>query len=461
MKDAALYTVKKAGDGTTAAIVFANSLVQHGIDILKDDAFNSRELVEGINLCKKLALDYIKANAKKIKINSDDLRFIATTSCNSNEKLGNIIADAINQIGMNGIIQVEKNNLSEESIYFEKTNGYFIKRGYKTSAIPASKSGLQFTLHNPIVAMFTDPINAKTEYLEHAINYAEQNSLPLIILTLKAAPVMADYLTRYLENSNIEIFIVEMSTAIEEMRDQYLDLFAISGTGDILNDISKISKESFAYFDKVIISENKTIFINNEKNNLVDERIKEIKSAKKLKKGTYFENWFNERIAKLQNGVGTLYINAPTTPEMNRLVDLLDDGIRATQSALKEGILVGGGKAYLNIQPYIESIANKNNIGVKVFLKALESPIRQILKNSDETTRVLELVRTKEYTGYDVITRKTFDFMKIGIIDPALVIKSVIESATTAANTILSSGAIIYNEDYEGTGMSVQQFLGE
>lgn len=468
IRQSSVYVSVIAGDGTTAAVIMASSLVKHGAEAIIKEPYKRREIINGFNAVKREALKYIDDTAIKINDDVNSLINIATISVNSDKELGSIIGKAVYDIGYDSVIKVNKKSTSEFNVSFEKIKGYYIDKGYAIQAIPASKRGAKFDLGNPIVAYFTDDINAVSGDIETLVAFAVQNKRPMVILCMSIAPIVADQFAKLIDDRNINIIIIELKMSLEDMQEQIMDLITLSGSGMIINETTKgIDENSFSFFDSARITENQVIFTKEktkDNNGILEthviERIRFIEKQKEENPGKYWQNYYGSRIAKLKDGVGVINVSAPTSPELNAIVDLIDDGVKASQAALKEGIVVGGGKVFINLINHLSSITFSEDeiLGVDIFMKALISPMAKILENAgfpDPENICKEL--SHDNIGYDVISFKKTDLLEDGIIDPASVVKAVLTASVSSAITLLSTGAIVYNEDYENTGLTVNR----
>ncbi len=467
IRQGSIFVSSIVGDGTTAAIVLGADLTIRGIDHLLKNEYPRLEIIKGFNAAKETAIEYIESN-KKIIDNLDTLKEIATISVKQ-EYLGKVIGEAVWDIGVDGIINVQKNPKKNKKIEYIKQKGYSIDKGYNSLSIPAEFRGQKLEIERPVVAMFSDEINFKTPEVDFLVNFAGENKCSIIILALGISPVMSDYFSR-LHQTNIHIYPVDMKTSVDEMQDQYLDLITISNSnGFIINEHKKkeLNNESLSYFEKAVLSENKVLFIKDKlpkkDQNIVDKKIaKRISIITKLKEenqGNYYQRYYGGRIAKLQNGIGILIVSGPTAPEVNAIADFVDDGVKAAQAALKSGYVEGGGKIYANIRKHIDNIEFKpsEQIGVQIFKEALLSPMKKILDNAGMTISNNVIFALPKENGFDVVSFEEVNLFEKGIIDPASVCIAVLNAAVSTSTNLISTGAIVFNEDYDNTGLDVNR----
>lgn len=467
IRQGSIFVSSIVGDGTTAAIVLGADLTIRGIDHLLKNEYSRLEIIKGFNAAKEAAIEYIESN-KKIIDNIDTLKEIATISVKQ-EYLGKVIGEAVWDIGVDGIINVQKNPKKNKRIQYAKQKGYSIDKGYNSLSIPAEFRGQKLEIERPVVAMFSDEINFKTPEVDFLVNFAGENKCSIIILALGISPVMSDYFSR-LHQTNIHIYPVDMKTSVDEMQDQYLDLITISNSnGFIINEHKKkeLNNESLSYFEKAVLSENKVLFIKDKlpkkDQNIVDKKIaKRISIITKLKEenqGNYYQRYYGGRIAKLQNGIGILIVSGPTAPEVNAIADFVDDGVKAAQAALRSGYVEGGGKIYANIRKHIDNIEFKpsEQIGVQIFKEALLSPMKKILDNAGMTISNNVIFALPKENGFDVVSFEEVNLFEKGIIDPASVCIAVLNAAVSTSTNLISTGAIVFNEDYDNTGLDVNR----
>jgi len=433
IKEAARNTVREAGDGTTTATVLAESLLK--------EVNNSNEAVrtikDGINSGLKKINDYL--DKVSVKIEGDMLESVSSISCNNDNELGKIIAEAYTKVGKDGVVLMEES--PTEETYVEVVDGVQIDSGLTSPHFVTDKDKQVCELDNPLVLIVTSEIpNIRKiqKILEHVI----KNKRSLLIVAPVEQQVKAALLMNKVKG-NIKVNIVDPPGFGLTKQDTCEDLaFLVSAkviNEELGDDLDLIDIDCLGEAHTAITNDKNTVLTIDAPEDELQERIKSIqKLIEKEDKNPFLKKKHQQRLAMLSGSVGVVMVGANSKVEMKEKKDRVEDAIYATKAALKEGIVSGGGVALLNASQNLTADA----VGEEILFNAIKSPFNTILENAG-----LEQVapRPKKGLGVDVVTGEAVDMVKSGIIDPVLVTKSALKNAVSVVSTIISADCVISN----------------
>ena len=437
IKEAASKTVSEAGDGTTTATVLAQALLKevYSIDGKKTSI---REIKEGINKALLKVNKYLDKSA--VKIEGDMLRSVSSISCNNDKELGEIIAEAYETVGQNGIVLMENSETNET--YVDVVEGVQIECGLTSTHFVTDKEKNRAELENPLVLIVSSEI-PNIRKIQGVLEHAIKSNRSLLIV----APVSQQVKTALMMNKakgNIKVNIIDLPGFGPTKKDTTEDLAILTGStvideelGDDL-DMVTIDQLGEAEFS---VTDDKTTVITtiDEIQASLEERIKLVEKLIVKEKNSFIKKKLEQRLSMLSGSVGIVKVGADSKVELKEKRDRVEDAIYATKAALKEGIVSGGGVALLNA-----SQENKaKSIGEELLYKAISSPFHTILHNAG--IHIMEGTVDHEGFGVDAISGKRINMIKEGVIDPVLVTKSALKNAVSVVSTIISADCVISN----------------
>ena len=434
IKEAAKNTVREAGDGTTTATVLAESLLK---EINKDEKSSIRDIKTGIKSGLTKVNNYL--DKISVKIEGDMLESVSSISCNNDNELGKIIAEAYTKVGKDGVVLMEES--PTEETYVEIVDGVQIDSGLTSPHFVTDKDKQICELDNPLILTITSEI-PNIRKIQKILEYVIKNKRSLLIVAPVDQQVKAALLMNKVKG-NIKINIIDPPGFGPTKQDTIEDFAFLVGSkvideqlGDDLDliDIDCLGEAHTAITD----DKNTTLTIDTPEEEL-EERIKSIqKLIDKEDKNPFIKKKHQQRLAMLSGIVGIVKVGANSKVEMKEKKDRVEDAIYATKAALKEGIVPGGGVALLNASQKIKA----KTVGEKILLNAIKAPFNTILDNAGIEDKSLSL----EYGyGIDVISGNGVDMVERGIIDPVLVTKSALKNAVSVVSTIISADCVISN----------------
>jgi|TARA_R100001460_G_scaffold5941_3_gene15991 chaperonin GroEL len=436
IKEAAQNTVKEAGDGTTTATVLAEALLKEVNNENWKDA-SIREIKEGIYSGLKKINEYL--DGKAIKVEGDMLKSVSAISCNNDELLGSIIAEAYDKVGKDGVVLMETSETEET--YVELVDGVQIDCGLTSPHFVTNTEKHKCELENPLVLIVSSEIpNIRKiqTILEHVI---KQGRALLIV-----APVAQQVKSALLMNKvkgNIKVNIVDLPGFGPTKKDCTEDLAILTGATvineELGDDLDLISVDHLGEAEFATTDDKSTVITLEEMNEDIEERIDEVVKKIADEKNGFLKKKLESRLAMLSGSVGIIRVGADSKVELKEKKDRVEDAIYATKAALKEGIVPGGGVALLNASQKIST----DNVGEEILLKAIRTPFDTILANAG--IEVMDGTVDHEGYGKDAITGERIDMIKSGIVDPVLVTKSALKNAVSVVSTIISADCVISN----------------
>jgi chaperonin GroEL len=433
IKETAKNTVREAGDGTTTATVLAESLLKE----VNNSEGTIREIKDGIQSGLKKVNNYL--DKISVKIEGDMLESVSSISCNNDSELGKIIAEAYTKVGKDGVVLMEES--PTEETYVDVVDGVQIDSGLTSPHFVTDKDKQVAELDNPLVLIVTSEIPT-IRRIQKVLEYVIKNKRSLLVVAPVEQQVKAALLMNKVKG-NIKVNIIDPPGFGPTKQDTCEDLAFLVG-GKVLNeelgdDLDLIDIDYLGQAHKVITTDKNTVLTIDPPEEELKERIKSIqKLIDKEEKNPFFKKLHRKRLAMLSGSVGVVKVGANSKVEMKEKKDRVEDAIWATKAALKEGIVPGGGVALLNASQKISAKA----VGEEILLKSIASPFNTILSNAGlEQTAA----RPKKGLGVNVVTGKSVDMIKSGIIDPVLVTKSALKNAVSVVNTIISADCVISN----------------
>ena len=434
IKEAAKNTVREAGDGTTTATVLAESLLKE----VNNSKGTTREIKDGIKTGLKKVNDYL--DKISVKIEGDMLESVSSISCNNDEELGKIIAEAYTKVGKDGVVLMEES--PTEETYVEVVDGVQIDSGLTSPHFVTDKDKQVCELDNPLVLIVGSEIpNIRRiqTILEHVIKHKRS----LLIVAPVEQQVKAALLMNKVKG-NIKVNIIDLPGFGPTKQDTVEDLAFLVGA-KVINeqlgdDLDLIDIDCLGEAYTAITDDKNTVLTIDTPEDEMEERIESIKKTiDKWDKNPFIQKKHRQRLAMLSGSVGIVKVGADSKVEMKEKKDRVEYAIYATKAALKEGIVPGGGVALLNAAQKISAKAE----GEEVLLKAITSPFHTILLNAG--IHIMEGTEDHEGYGIDAITGERIKMIDAGVIDPVLVTKSALKNAVSVVSTIISADCVISN----------------
>lgn len=444
MKEAAEKTATSAGDGTTTAIVLTEKLVLGGLEKIEPTHNRTQVLRHMVDMSNTIVE---KLREKSKKVTNSMLLDVASISANNDKEIGRIISEVYKDVGKTGIVTVERSQTSET--YAETTKGLKFDRGY-LSPLFINDQKRDECVFEDVMVMVADMEIANILQLENVLKPIISEGKKLLIISPCNTNVI-NTLAANVVKGNLKVCAVAPPNfgykQHELMQDIALSVGATYFSEKTGDDLSIINFGDLGHAAKVIVSKDKTVIIKSEariKQDLIDERVKQLWSAHAEAKRKNDKDFLLERIASLTGGIGVIFVGGQTDIEQKELYDRVDDAVCAVRSALEEGILPGAGKALAEIQlPENKTGSNEEQVALKIMADALQSPLSQILENAGLSASSIYDGSEELGYGYNVKTAEKGDLIKMGVIDPLKVTRSALQNAVSVATTILSTNAII------------------
>ena len=449
VKEVASKTGDDAGDGTTTATVLAQSIVAEGVKNVTAGA-NPMDLKRGIDKAVIKVVEAIKAQAEKVGDNYDKIEQVATVSANNDPTIGKLIADAMRKVSKDGVITIEEAKGTDTTIGL--VEGMQFDRGYLSAYFVTNTEKMECEMEKPYILIYDKKISNLKDMLP-ILEPAVQTGRPLLII---AEDVDSEALTTLVVNrlrSQLKICAVK-APGFGDRRKEMLEDIAILTGGLVISEekglkLEQATLEMLGTCDKVTISKDNTTIVNGAgaKEN-IETRIGQIKAQIKSTTSDYDREKLQERLAKLSGGVAVLYVGAASEVEMKEKKDRVDDALCATRAAIEEGIVPGGGVAYIRAIEALEGLKGDNldeTTGIEIIKRAIEEPLRQIVFNAGkEGAVVVQKVREgKGDFGYNARTDVYENMHAAGVVDPAKVTRVALENAASIAGMFLTTECVV------------------
>ena len=455
VKSVASKTGDDAGDGTTTATVLAQSIVNVGIKNVTAGA-NPMDLKRGIDKAVAKVVENIKEQAEAVGSDYDKIEQVATISANNDPEIGKLIADAMRRVSKDGVITIEEAKGTETSIGV--VEGMQFDRGYLSPYFVTDTEKMECVMDNPYILIYDKKISNLKDFLP-ILEPAIQTGRPLLVI---AEDVDSEALTTLVVNrlrAQLKICAVK-APGFGDRRKEMLEDIAILTGGIVISEEKGLSLEQatiemLGRCDKVTVSKDNTTIVNGVGNKeAIADRVAQIKAQIAATKSDYDKEKLQERLAKLAGGVAVLYVGAASEVEMKEKKDRVDDALCATRAAIEEGIVPGGGVAYIRAIDALEDFKGDNadeTTGIEIIKRAVEEPLRQIVSNAGkEGAVVVQKVREgKGDFGYNART-DVYEHMKAaGVVDPAKVTRVALENAASIAGMFLTTECVIVEKKEE------------
>ena len=445
VKEVASKTNDLAGDGTTTATVLAQAIVKEGLKNVASGA-NPMDLKRGIDKAVEAIVKDLEKQAQKVGNSSEKIKQVAAISANNDDTIGDLIAKAFGKVGKEGVITVEEAKGMET--YVDVVEGMQFDRGYLSPYFVTDADKMIADLENPYILLFDKKISNLQEILP-ILEPVAQSGRPLLII---AEDVDGQALATLVVNKlrgGLKIAAVK-APGFGDRRKAMLEDIAILTGGTVISEERGFTLENA---DLTMLGTAETVTVDKDNTTIVNgagkaadikARVNQIKSQIETTTSDYDKEKLQERLAKLAGGVAVLYVGAASEVEMKEKKDRVDDALHATRAAVEEGIVAGGGVAFVRAKAVLEKITTDNldeTTGVQIVNKAIESPLRIIVENAGGEGSVVinKVLEGKKDFGYDAKSEEYVDMLKAGIIDPKKVTRIALENAASVAGMILTT----------------------
>ncbi|PNR95857.1 chaperonin GroEL [Petrotoga sp. 9PWA.NaAc.5.4] len=455
VKEVASKTNDIAGDGTTTATVLAQAMIKEG---LKNVAAGTNPILmkNGIAKATDKAVDQIRKGSRKLS-SKEDIAHVASISANS-EEIGNIIAEAMDKVGEDGVITVEDSKTLET--YVEFTEGMQFDRGYISPYFVTNTEKMEAEMKEPYI-LITDRKISAVKPLVPILEKVAQGGKPLVII---AEDVEGEALSTLVLNKlrgTLESVAVKAPGFGDRRKEMLRDIAILTG-GTVISEevglnLEDVTINDLGQADVVRVGKDDTIIVGGKGNSEdIKERIKQIKAQIENTTSDYEKETLQERLAKLSGGVAVIKVGAATETELKEKKHRIEDALSATRAAVEEGIVAGGGVTLLRAKKAVEDFANTlagdEKIGAHVVAKSLDAPIKQILINAGlEPAIVIERILENDDAtyGFDVLKERYINMFEAGIIDPTKVTRSALQNAASIASMLLTTEVLVVEEPKE------------
>ena len=449
VKEVASKTGDDAGDGTTTATVLAQAIVAEGLKNVTAGA-SPMDIKRGIDKAVAKVVESIKSQAETVGDNYDKIEQVATISANNDPVIGKLIADAMRKVSKDGVITIEEAKGTDTTIGV--VEGMQFDRGYLSAYFVTNTEKMECEMEKPYILIYDKKISNLKDFLP-ILEPAVQTGRPLLVI---AEDVDSEALTTLVVNrlrSQLKICAVK-APGFGDRRKEMLEDIAILTGGVVISEekglkLEQATIEMLGTADKVTVSKDYTTIVNGAgaKEN-IKERCDQIKAQIVATKSDYDREKLQERLAKLSGGVAVLYVGAASEVEMKEKKDRVDDALRATRAAIEEGIIPGGGVAYIRAMDSLEGLTGDNadeTTGIGIIKRAIEEPLREIVANAGkEGAVVVQKVREgKGDFGYNARTDVYENLHAAGVVDPAKVARVALENAASIAGMFLTTECVI------------------
>ena len=445
VKEVASKTNDLAGDGTTTATILAQSIVNEGLKNVTAGA-NPMDLKRGVDKAVSAVVENLNKSAKTVGNSSEKIQQIASISANNDNVIGDLITEAFEKVGKEGVITVEEAKGTDT--YVDVVEGMQFDRGYLSPYFVTNSEKMESDLESPYILLYDKKISAMKDLLP-VLEPVAQSGKPLLVI---AEDVDGEALATLVVNKlrgALKIAAVK-APGFGDRRKAMLEDIAILTGGTVISEergfnIENTTIEMLGSAERVTIDKDNTTIVNGAGDKkAIEDRVNQIKTQIETTTSDYDKEKLQERLAKLAGGVAVLYVGAASEVEMKEKKDRVDDALHATRAAVEEGIVAGGGVALIRARNVLDKIKATNDdelTGIQIISRALEAPVRTIVANAggEGSVVVAKIIEGKDGFGYDAKSEKYVDLFDAGIIDPKKVTRVALENAASVAGMILTT----------------------
>lgn len=455
VKEVASKTGDDAGDGTTTATVLAQAIINVGLKNVAAGA-NPIDLKRGIDKAVAKVVEGIKAQSQEVDDDMAKIENVARISANNDAEIGKLIADAMRKVKKEGVITIEEAKGTETTV--KVVEGMQFDRGYISPYFVTNTEKMECEMENPYILIFDKKISNLKDMLPILEPVAQSGRPMLIIAEDVDSEALATLVVNRLRGS-LKICAVK-APGFGDRRKEMLEDIAVLTHGVVISEdkglkLDMATIDMLGEAEKVTVDKENTTIVNGKGDKeLIAERVAQIKAQIEKTTSDYDREKLHERLAKLAGGVAVLYVGAPSEVEMKEKKDRVDDALSATRAAVSEGIVPGGGVAYIRCVESLETLQGDNddeNTGIQIVKRAIEEPLRQIVANAGlEGAIIVQKVKDGAGDfGFNARTDKYENFFETGVIDPAKVTRVALENAASIAGMFLTTECVISDKKEE------------
>jgi len=448
VKEVASKTNDEAGDGTTTATILAQSIIKEGCKYVTA-GMNPMDVKRGIDAAVQHVKEKLIASAKKVKT-SDEISQVGTISANGEKEIGDIIANAMEKVGKEGVITVEEGSTLENEL--DVVEGMQFDRGYLSPYFINNQESMTADLESPYILLHDSKI-ANIRDLLPTLESVQKSGKPVLII---AEDIEGEALATLVVNNMRGIVKVAAVKApgFGDRRKAILEDIAVLTGATVISEevglsLEGVTEEHLGTAKRIEIGKDNTTVIDGAGvKNKIKARIGQIKTQIKVTSSDYDREKLQERLAKLSGGVAVIKVGAATEVEMKEKKDRVDDALHATRAAVEEGVVPGGGVALIRAISSLKSLKGDNSdqdVGIGICRRALEEPLRQIVSNGGGEASVVlnEVLKGKDNFGYNATTEKYGDMLKMGILDPTKVTRAALQHAASISGLMITTEAMV------------------
>lgn len=458
VKEVASKTADIAGDGTTTATVLAQSIISEGLRNVAAGA-NPMDLKRGIDKAVQAIVENLKKQSVTVGNDNDKIQQVASISANNEESIGKLIAEAMQKVGKEGVITVEEAKGTDTTV--EVVEGMQFDRGYVSPYFVTNSEKMQAELENPYILIYDKKISSMKDIL-HILEKVAQSGRPLLIISEDLeGEALATLVVNKLRGT-LKVAAVK-APGFGDRRKEMLQDLAVLTKGTVISEEQGYKLENV---DLTHLGEAASISIDKDTTTIVDgkgnkkditARVNQIKAQMESTTSDYDKEKLQERLAKLSGGVAVLYVGAASEVEMKEKKDRVDDALHATRAAVEEGIVPGGGVAYIRAIASLDKLEGENadeNTGIQIIKRAVEEPLRQIVVNSGiEGSIVVQKIKEgKKDFGFNARTEVYENLLAAGVIDPTKVTRIALENAASIAGMLLTTECVVSDRPEKDKG---------
>ncbi|MCC7401551.1 MAG: chaperonin GroEL [Chitinophagaceae bacterium] len=449
VKEVASKTADIAGDGTTTATVLAQSIISEGLRNVAAGA-NPMDLKRGIEKAVAKVVEHLKSQTQTVGTDSKKIQQVAAISANNDDTIGKLIAEAFGKVGKDGVITVEEARGTETTV--EVVEGMQFDRGYISPYFVTNSEKMEAEMDKPFILIYDKKISSMKDILQILEKVAQQGAELLIISEDLEGEALATLVVNKLRGT-LKVAAVKAPGFGDRRKEMLTDIATLT-KGIVISEEQgyKLENADISYLGRaervVIDKDNTTIVGGKGKKDDINARINQIKAQIETTTSDYDKEKLQERLAKLSGGVAVLQVGAATEVEMKEKKDRVDDALHATRAAVEEGIVPGGGVAYIRAVESLEKLKGANEdetTGIAIVKRALEEPLRQIVENTGiEGSIVVQKVKEgKADFGFNARTDEYENLLKAGVIDPTKVTRIALENAASIAGMLLTTECVV------------------
>jgi chaperonin GroEL len=454
VKEVASKTSDVAGDGTTTATLLAQAIYREGLKNVTAGA-NPMDLKRGIDLAVEKIVEQLKKMSKKVET-KEQISQVATISANNDKTIGELISDAMEKVGKDGVITVEEAKGTETTV--EVVEGMQFDRGYLSPYFVTNSETMEAVLEDPYILIYDKKISGMKDFLPILEKVVQHGKSLLVIAEDVEGEALATLVVNKLRGM-LKVCAVK-APGFGDRRKAMLEDIAILTGGTVISEEQgyKLENATIEYLGRAkkvtVDKDNTTIVEGYGKESMIKQRINEIKAQIEKTTSDYDREKLQERLAKLSGGVAVLKIGAATEVEMKEKKARVEDALHATRAAVEEGIVPGGGVAYIRAIESLKDLKGANedqNTGIQIIYKALQEPLKQIVNNCglDGSVVLNKVMEGKDDFGFNAATEKYENMYSAGVIDPTKVSRTALENAASVASLLITTEAVVFEKKEE------------